>query len=133
QTLVDDLGIEPCEALQRLQQAILRHDATLETPEGTAAVNGVPASSVAAPPTPAAGVEDRPPRRRFRPRRWQLALAAAAILAASAAAAVTLSSSAAATPRVVPNSLVRLDPRSGKPTVVVPVGVEPGPIAFTPT
>ena len=133
QTLVDDLGIEPCEALQRLQQAILRHDPSLETPEGTAAVNGLPASSVAPPPTPAAGVEDRPPRRRFRPRRWQLALAAAAILAASAAAAVTLSSSAAATPRVVPNSLVRLDPRSGKPTVVVPVGVEPGPIAFTPT
>jgi DNA-binding SARP family transcriptional activator len=40
-TLVDDLGIEPSEALQRLQQAILRHDPSLETPEGTAAVNGL--------------------------------------------------------------------------------------------
>ena len=132
QTLVDDLGIEPCEALQRLQQAILRHDPSLETPEGTAAVNGLPPSTAAPTPTPTVGVEDSAPRRRFRPRRLQLAVAGLVVLAASAAAA-SLSSSTAATPRVVPNSLVRLDPRSGKPTVVVPVGVEPGPIAFTPT
>ena len=132
QTLVDDLGIEPCEALQRLQQAILRHDPSLETPEGTAAVNGLPPSTAAPTPTPTVGVEDSAPRRRFRPRRLQLAVAGLVVLAASAAAAI-LSSSTAATPRVVPNSLVRLDPRSGKPTVVVPVGVEPGPIAFTPT
>ena len=90
-TLVDDLGIEPSEALQRLQQAILRHDPSLETPEGTAAVNGVPASAAVPPPTPTVGVGDRAPRRRFRPRRWQLALAAVAIIAAAAAAAVTLS------------------------------------------
>ena len=132
QTLVDDLGIEPCEALQRLQQAILRHDPSLETPEGTAAVNGLPPSTAAPTPTPTVGVEDSAPRRRFRPRRLHLAVAGLVVLAASAAAAI-LSSSTAATPRVVPNSLVRLDPRSGKPTVVVPVGVEPGPIAFTPT
>ncbi len=133
-TLVDDLGIDPSEALQRLHQAILRHDPSLATQEGTAAVNGLPPSAAGPPPTPTAGVvEDRAPRRRFRPRRWQLALAAVAILAASAAAAVTLSSSAAATPHVIPNSLVRLNPRNGKPTLVVPVGVEPGPIAITPT
>jgi streptogramin lyase len=46
---------------------------------------------------------------------------------------VALSTSAAATPRVLPNSLVRLNPLNGKPTLVVPVGVEPGPIAITPT
>ena len=132
QTLVDDLGIEPCEALQRLQQAILRHDPSLETPEGTAAVNGLPPSTAAPTPTPTVGVEDSAPRRRFRPRRLHLAVAGLVVLAASAAAAI-LSSSTAATPRVVPNSLVRLDLRSGKPTLVVPVGVEPGPIAFTPT
>src|SRR5256714_14144562 len=40
QTLVDDLGIEPSEALQRLQQAILRPDSSPQTPAGTAAVNG---------------------------------------------------------------------------------------------
>ena len=131
-TLVDDLGIEPSEALQRLQQAILRHDSSLETPEGTAAVNGLAPSAAAPAPTQTAGRGDDAERRRFRPRRWQLALAACVVIAASAATAV-LSSSTAATPRVVPNSLVRLDPRSGKPTLVLPVGVEPGPIAFTPT
>ena len=40
QTLVDELGIEPSPALQRLQQGILRHDPSLETPAGTAAANG---------------------------------------------------------------------------------------------
>src|SRR5437764_11132091 len=89
QTLVDDLGIEPCEALQRLQQAILRHDPSLETPEGTAAVNGLPPSTAAPTPTPTAGVvEDRAPRRRFRPRRLQLAVAGLVGPPASAAAAI---------------------------------------------
>ena len=132
-TLVDDLGIEPSEALQRLQQAILRHDPSLATPAGTAAVNGVPPSAAVPPPTPTVWAEDRAPRRRFRPRRWQLALAVVAILAAAAAAAVTLSTPAAATPHVIPNSLVRLDPHSGKIVSVTPVGVEPGPIAVTPS
>jgi len=133
-SLVDDLGIEPSEALQRLQRAILRHDPSLETPEGTAAVNGLPRSAAAPPPTLATDVRvgEVGSRRRFRPRRWQLALAGLVVLAASAAAA-SLSSSTAVTLRVVPNSLVQLDPRTGKPTVVVPVGVEPGPIAFTPS
>src|SRR5215471_1410887 len=131
-TLVDGLGIEPSQALQRLQQAILRHDPALATPHGTAAANGHPTRPVAPPTTPMAPVEARP-RRWFLRRRWQLALAALVILPASAAAAVTLSNSAAATPRVVPNSLVRLDPRTGKPTLVVPVGVEPGPIEITPS
>src|SRR5205823_2920301 len=75
-TLVDDLGIEPSEALQRLQQAILRHDQTLETPAGTAAVNGL-APGAAAPPPPAsstaAASDEGRTRRRFRPPRWQLA------------------------------------------------------------
>ena len=60
-------------------------------------------------------------------------MAGLAAVAGVAAPVAILSTSASATPRVVPNSVVRLDPRSGKPTLVVPVGVEPGPIAFTPT
>src|SRR5438309_962000 len=135
QTLVDDLGIEPSEALQRLQQAILRHDPTLETPEGTAAVNGLP-QSAAAPPSPTpiadAGLGEGPTRRGFRPRRWQLALAGFVILAASAAAAAILSTSAGASRHVVPNSLVRIDPRSGRIVSVTPVGAEPQGIAITP-
>src|SRR5262249_56413121 len=65
-TLVDDLGIDPSEALQRLHQAILRHDPSLETPEGNPAVNGLPASA-RAPPTSTTRMEDpgarAPPRR----------------------------------------------------------------------
>jgi DNA-binding SARP family transcriptional activator len=131
--LIDELGIEPSDSLRRLQHAILRHDPTLETPEGTAAANGLTPSAAAPPPTHTAGVDDSAPRPAFRPRRWHLALAVLVILAASAVAAVTLSTSAAATPHVVPNSLVRLNPRTGKAALVVPVGVEPGPIAITPT
>jgi DNA-binding SARP family transcriptional activator len=128
-TLVDDLGIEPSEPLQRLQQAILRHDPSLETPEGTAAVNGLASTAVeSTPPAEPADVTTR----RFRLRRWQLVLAVLVLLAASGSAAAILSTSAAATRRVFPDSLVRLDPRTGKPTLVVPVGNLPGEIAITP-
>jgi DNA-binding SARP family transcriptional activator len=127
--LVDDLGIEPSDALQRLQQAILRHDASLETSAGTAAVNG---------PAPVAEPQVRQPepeplQPRFRPRRSRLVVAGATLLAGAAAAAAILSASASATPRVVPNSLVELNPRTGKPILVEPVGNLPNQIAITPT
>jgi hypothetical protein len=135
-TLVDDLGIEPSEALQRLQRAVLRHDPSLETPTGTAAVNGL-AQSVPAPPASIpltdAEVLEGGTRSRFRPRRWQIALAALALVAASADAAAILSASAGAPLRVLPNSLVELNPRTGKPILVKPVGTYPGPIAITPS
>ena len=135
-TLVDDLGIEPSEALQRLQQAILRHDPSLETPAGTAAVNGLPSTAAAPPSAPVGAAETgagRPPRH-YRPRRWQVVLAGLVLLAGSATAAAILSTSTSATAalRVVPNSLVELNPRTGKPVVVAPVGDLPGPIAITP-
>jgi DNA-binding SARP family transcriptional activator/streptogramin lyase len=148
--LIEELGIEPSAALQRLQQAILRHDSSLETPSGTAAVNGgVPVP--AAPPKPptaelqTAPSRPRPRRRRWKPaftvvrpvrlrRRWQFAPVILLILAAAGAAATILStSSARATPRIVPNSLVRIDPRSGKIVSVVRVGHDPGSIAVTPS
>ena len=40
QALVDELGIEPSEALQRLQKGILAHDPALEIPTGVGARNG---------------------------------------------------------------------------------------------
>jgi DNA-binding SARP family transcriptional activator len=62
--LLDELGIEPSESLQRLQQAILRHDPALEAPAGTTGANGAtPAPLPVADAVPAAV----PPR--FRPRR----------------------------------------------------------------
>jgi DNA-binding SARP family transcriptional activator len=131
--LVGELGIEPSAALQRLQQAILSHDSSLETPSGTAAVNGaVPVP--AAPPHPRSAEPDeaslRPPRHL---RRWKPALAILLILAASGAAAAILSTSSAQTPHVVANSLVRIDPHSGEIVSVVRVGHEPGSIAITPS
>src|SRR5919201_4025859 len=83
-TLVDDLGIEPSEALQRLQQAILRHDPALEAPTGTAAINGA-----ALAPTPAEdpGRSVPPPRPRPRRRAFRRRYLVAAGLAAVAAVA----------------------------------------------
>lgn len=134
-TLVEDLGIEPSEALQRLQQAILRHDPSLETPEGTAAVNGLP-KETEPPPTPRAYADagDRPTRPPYRPRRSQVVLAGLLLLAGSATAAAILSTSgASAPPRVLPNSLLQLDPHTGKLVSVAKVGALPGPIAITRT
>ena len=131
--LIDELGIEPSESLQRLQQAILRHDPALGAPTGTATMNGLGQTATAPPPTPATDSGDGAQRGRFRSRRSQLALAALVIPAAAASAAAILATSPGATPHVVSNSLVRLDPRNGKIVSVTPVGVEPGPIAVTPS
>jgi DNA-binding SARP family transcriptional activator len=144
-TLVDDLGIEPSEALQRLQQAILRHDPSLETPEGTAAVNGLPPNTAARPHASTAEPDETTSRPRHRPRRpnlplpvvrplprprWRTtALLILLILVASGAAATILSTASAhATPPVLPNSLVQLDPRSGKVVSVARMGRDPGTI-----
>jgi DNA-binding SARP family transcriptional activator/ABC-type sugar transport system substrate-binding protein len=94
--LVDDLGIEPSDALQRLQQAILRHDPALEAPTGTAAINGA-----ALPPSPAEDATLATPPARSRPRRRAfrrryLVVAGLAALAAAAALAAVLSTRAAA-------------------------------------
>lgn len=130
-TLVDDLGIEPSEALQRLQQAILRHDPSLETPEGTAEIDGL-ASSPTPPPTLLADIGRYRIRKRLHTRRWQLALAGMVVLSGSAVAAAVLSTSARATPHVVPDSLVRVGP-SGKILSVTQLGAEPQQITATAT
>jgi DNA-binding SARP family transcriptional activator len=131
--LMDELGIEPSESLQRLQQAILRHDPALGAPTGTATMKGLVRTATAPPPTPATDLGDGAPRRRFRSRRWQLALGALVVLVAAASVTAILATSPGATRHVVSNSLVRLDPRNGKIVSVTRVGVEPGPIAVTPT
>jgi predicted ATPase/DNA-binding SARP family transcriptional activator len=51
-TLVDELGIEPGESLRQLEQAILAHDPSLDTPSGGGSAEGIPA-----PPTPLLGRE----------------------------------------------------------------------------
>ena len=65
--LLDELGIEPSESLQRLQQAILRHDPALEAPAGTTGANGAPPE-----PLPVADAVPEAVPRRSRP--WRPAL-----------------------------------------------------------
>jgi len=131
EVLVEELGIEPSPALQRLQQGVLRHDPSLETASGTAAANGL------APTRPfreqGTALDEQPARwPRVRVRRRYLVATALVVLAA-AAGLTALATRANGAPRVVANSLVRLDPASGKVVSVVRVGDEPGPIAITPT
>ena len=132
--LIDELGIEPSESLQRLQQAILRHDPALELPTGTVAVKG------AAPaPAPAADAAVATPRARPRPRRRALPrrrVAVAALAVAAAATPVAVLSTRGGGPRppsspvsyVEPNSVARVDPATGR-FVDFGGGLEPGPMA----
>ena len=123
--LVEDLGIEPSEALQRLQRGILAHDPALEIPTGV----GARSSSVR--PAPALPMQQL----RLRPRRRHMVLASLAALALAGgltALATRASGHRALPPRVQPNSLVRLDPTTGKVVAVTPLGLEPGPISTTP-
>ena len=137
QTLVNELGIEPSEALQRLQRGILAHDPALEIPTGVGGRNGTTPRSEPAVTAPEQTPPPAAPGSRFRARRRHIILAAtvAALALAGGLTALTTGASGhrAVSPRVVANSLVRLDPRTGKPTLVVPVGVEPNRIAITPT
>lgn len=133
--LIDELGIEPSESLQRLQQAILRHDPPLEAPAGTAATNGA-----SLPPAPAADAfpASAPRSRRRRPtlRRRYLVMAGLAAAAAVAAPVAVLSTRgsghrpARALPQIRSNSLVRIDPATGTVVSDSKAGIEPGPMAL---
>ena len=130
QTLVEDLGIEPSEALQRLQRGILAHDPALEIPTGVGTRNGSPAPATPAldAPEPPGPTHD-PPRRRSR-RRVVTVLAAIAA-AAGGIAAILLSGGGgvAGLPRIDRQSAGLIDPGTGKIVAEVPVGPEPRAIA----
>ncbi len=101
--LVGELGLEPGAALRNLEQAILNHDPALE-------------------PTPTRAAMRRRPRRRT-----IAALGALVIAAAAATAAVLLTRTGQPT-TVVPDSLVRIDPRTNKVVDVIRVGRSPGKV-----
>ena len=130
--LVDELGIEPSESLQRLQQAILRHDPALERPAGTAAVNGTASPWRGSPRrvAPRRGVATRLRRRR--------------VLAAALAArgrlprrSPCLPTTAAVTrpprslPAVLPEQPRPHRPGHRQPRLRIAAGIEPGPMAFS--
>jgi DNA-binding SARP family transcriptional activator len=134
--LIDELGIEPSESLQRLQQAILRHDPALEGPAGTTGANGATPAPL---PIPNAVPDAIPPRSRPRlpavRRRYLVAagLVVAAAIAASAASLSTRGSGRQTTSSQVssvsPNTIAFLNAATGK-LVDDPSGLNtPGPMA----
>lgn len=132
--LIEELGIEPSESLQRLQQAILRHDPALEVPAGTAAANGWSPAPASAGDALATSGSHRPTLRRRR------LVVAVLVSGAGVAALVALLSTVtgghepvrSSVPVIRPNSLARIDPGTGKLVSDVPAaGIEPGPMALT--
>jgi DNA-binding SARP family transcriptional activator/DNA-binding beta-propeller fold protein YncE len=116
-TLVDELGIEPGTELKELERRILEHDPTL--------VSG-PLSATAEP-----GTGEGQRRRRLRSRRGVLAAVGIA-LGLGATAATTLAFQGSSKPVVpVPNSIIRIDPKTNRIVEVIRLDGEPNGIAAT--
>ena len=109
--LLDGLGLEPGRALQELERAILAHDPGLDLPARRT-------------PTP-----HESPRSRQRGA-VLIAVAGALLLAVIVAIAAKLASSGASTVRVAPNDVAVIDTRNDHVVGAIPVGDQPGPIAF---
>lgn len=102
--LVGELGLEPGAGLRGLEQAILNHDPALEPPPARAAM-------------------------RAHPRLRTVAALGVLVIAAAVASAAVLLMRSDRPPTIVPNSLVKIDPRTHKVTDVVRVGRFPGKVA----
>jgi YVTN family beta-propeller protein len=116
-TLVDELGIEPAPALQRLEQAILQQDESLELLPPVAAPAGKLASVVAT------------HAKRRRPDLRGVAVPAAVVAAAALIALLAFRGGGDVIP-VRQNSVVVIDPETNKVVADVAVGERPGPVAF---
>jgi DNA-binding SARP family transcriptional activator/DNA-binding beta-propeller fold protein YncE len=117
--LVAELGIEPGDALRKLEQAILRHDPELEI---------VPVSSRTSDSKRAA---QSPLKLRVAVRRrvLLLALVLGAVAAAVGAAVAVLSPGDPGLPGIDPDSVGVIDPRSGRIVAETPVGQRPTAVA----
>jgi DNA-binding SARP family transcriptional activator len=135
--LMDELGIEPSESLQRLQHAILQHDPALETPVGTAAANGT-----ALPPAQAGDAALAVSTRLSRPgrpvlrRRYLVVAALGAVLAIATLGALLSTRGGGQSPPsspvsfVQPDSVALINPASGGFAGEVAGGDSPGPMAL---
>src|SRR3954451_13223985 len=107
--LVEELGLEPSPALQRLEHGILNHDASLQTPAGTAHRNGALTTAVIPPAAP------EPKRSRRRPRRLLLAAVALALVAGGTAVFAATRGGATAEPLAVRDPVALLvEPKSAQ-------------------
>jgi DNA-binding SARP family transcriptional activator len=135
--LTEELGIDPSESLQRLQQAILRHDPALEAPAGTASANGGAPAAAAAHDATLAEVSPRSRRRgpTFR-RRYLMVAGLAAVAAVAVPVAVLFTRGNGPKPPSSPvsyvgsDNLASIDPATGKFVVYPGGGVKPGPMAL---
>ncbi|MGL6280110.1 MAG: BTAD domain-containing putative transcriptional regulator, partial [Gaiella sp.] len=101
--LNDELGLEPSTETRQLEQAILSQDTALG---------------------PVARLPLAPLRKR---RRWTAAVVGVIALASVGAVAVLTGKSS--TPTIVPDSLVKIDPRTNTIVDVISLGQRPGPLA----
>jgi DNA-binding SARP family transcriptional activator len=108
--LVEELGLEPGAALQRLEKQILTQDPALEPPPT------VPRPEATRPRPAATETKTKRPRGRL-----ALGLAAIALVAAAIVAAFLLARDDAP-PAVVPNSVVKIDAETGEVVDVFRVG-----------
>jgi YVTN family beta-propeller protein len=124
-TLVEELGLEPGQALQRLHTAILQQDPALDPPAGPEpAVRASPAASPA-------GLRAMLSRSGSTTR---LLLVGGILLLAAAAAALALEltgdSGGAALASVAGNSVGLIDPRTNEVTAQIPVGRTPTSVSL---
>jgi YVTN family beta-propeller protein len=110
--LIDELGLEPGRALRELERAILDQDRALDL--------NAPDSKREA----SAGA------RRRRRGGLLIAIGGGLLLAVLIAVAVTIAGSGGSTLRVVPNSVAAIDIGSDRVVGAIPVGDQPGAIAF---
>jgi YVTN family beta-propeller protein len=130
--LVHELGIEPGQALQRLEKSILAQDATLELQPRQAAAAAT--TTLPRPERDSAPSEDRPERQRPPPRAVgssrrsllrRIAPIAALVALAAAGATYLLTRGGPTTATVHANALGIIDPRSNRVVGEVPVGARP--------
>jgi YVTN family beta-propeller protein len=134
--LVDELGIDPGQALQRLEKAILVQDASLEIVQLQAAPARVATSS--APEADAEGADARPAtsvpvRAEIEHRRLSripliAALGVLVVVVAAGGVYLDVRGAPATTTTVQPNSVGIIDPASNKIVGEVPVGARPGQV-----
>jgi YVTN family beta-propeller protein len=110
--LLDGLGLEPGRALHELERAILAHDPGLDLPARR---------------TPTPSRESSRSRQRGA---VLIAVAGALLVAVIVAIAAKLASSGASIVRVAPNDVAAIDTRNDHVVAAIPVGDQPGPIAF---
>jgi len=115
--LVEELGLEPGEELQRLEQAILRHDPALELP---AAEEETGARDDAAPP---------PDSGRAAWRRAALVAIPAVVLSGAALAAVLAVPGGHEPEPVAANSAASISVQDGRVAAAIPVGDRPTSVA----